>query len=285
MAAVRRSGSTAAVRRFLGIAALVAALAPAAATKATPSPRILNANSTSSNWAGYVASANGQSFTDVKGTWTQPTVTCTNQATYSSFWVGLGGAVGGSGLEQIGTSADCQNGSPVYSSWWEILPAASTPIPFAPAPGDSITGEVSVAGTSVTMTLTDTTSGATFSNTVTVATPDTSSADWIAEAPSMCTRTCSVLPLASFSTTAFSAASATLGTTTGPIAQAGFGSYSLDLRPHGGSSATTSPLGSDGASFTVAASAPVAVSAPAPTRHPVPRMPRITWWHPRHWRR
>jgi hypothetical protein len=29
----------------------------------------------------------------------------------------------------------------------------------------------------------------------------------------------------------------------------------------------------------------VAVSAPAPTRHPVPRTPRITWWHPRHWRR
>jgi hypothetical protein len=270
------------VNKLLGIAALVAALASAATTHAAPTPRLLNANSTSSNWAGYVASANGQSFTDVKGTWTQPTVTCTTQAAYASFWVGLGGSAGGSGLEQIGTSADCQHGSPEYSSWWEILPASSTPIPFTPAPGDSIAGEVSVAGTSVTMTLTDATSGATFSKTVTVAKPDTSSADWIAEAPSMCTRTCNVLPLASFSTTSFSAASATLGTTTGPISQAGFGSYSLDLRAHGGSSATTSPLGSDGASFTVTASPPLATSAPAPTRHPVPRMPRITWWNPRH---
>jgi Peptidase A4 family len=271
------------VRKILGIAALVAALAPAAAVKASPAPRLLNANATSSNWAGYVASASGQSFTDVKGTWTQPTLTCTSTAAYSSFWVGLGGASGGSGLEQIGTSADCQTGAPAYSSWWEILPATSTPIPFTPAPGDSIAGEVSVAGTSVTMTLTDTTSGATFSKTVTVATPDTSSADWIAEAPSMCTRTCSVLPLASFGTTSFSAASATLGTTAGPISQAGFGSYSLDLRSHGGASATTSALGTDGASFTV--TAVPAPAAPAPARRLVPKTPRVTWWRPRHWHR
>lgn len=278
------------MRKFLGIAALVAALAPAAA-HAAPTPRLVNANATSSNWSGYVASAAGQSFTDVKGTWTQPTVTCAGStASYSSFWVGLGGASGGTGLEQIGTSADCQNGAPVYSSWWEILPAASTPIPFTPAPGDSITGEVSVSGTNVTMTLTDATSGATFSKTVTVATPDTTSADWIAEAPSMCTRSCSVLPLANFGTTSFSAATATLGTTTGPISQTGFNSYALDLRSHNGASAATSALGADGASFTITAAAPATIpaSAPQPVRRVVPaapRTPRVTWWHPRHWRR
>jgi hypothetical protein len=272
------------VRNLAGFAALVAALVSAAGTSAAPAPLLLNANSTSSNWAGYVASASGQPFTDVKGTWTQPAANCRLQTTYSSFWVGLGGASGGSGLEQVGTSADCRNGSPVYTSWWEILPASSTPIPFTPAPGDSIAGEVSVSGTSVTMTLTDQTSGATFSKTVTVAKPDASSAEWIAEAPSMCTRTCSVLPLSSFGTASFSAASATLGATTGPISQPGFGSYSLDLRAHGGSAATTSPLGADGASFSVSASVPPATFAPAPTRHPLPPTPRITWWDSRHWR-
>ena len=276
------------MRKLLPIAALVAALAPAAAAQAATAPRLVHANSTSSNWSGYVASANGQAYSDVKGTWTQPTVTCTAATAYSSFWVGLGGAAGGTGLEQIGTSADCQNGAPVYSSWWEILPAASTPIPFTPAPGDSITGEVSVAGTSVTMTLTDTTSGATFTKTVTVATPDTTSADWIAEAPSMCTRSCSVLPLANFGTASFSAASATLGTVTGAISEPTFTSYALDLRGRSGASATTGALGADGASFTVTATAPTAAPAPAPQTVVVRRVaptPRTAWWRPRHGRR
>ena len=277
--------------RLLGIAALAAAVASTAAAGSAPAPRLVNTNSTSSNWSGYVASGAGQAFTDVKGTWTQPTVTCAPRSTaYSSFWVGLGGAAGGTGLEQIGTSADCQNGNPVYSSWWEILPATSTPIPFTPAPGDVIAGEVSVSGTSVTLALTDTTSGATFSKTVTVATPDTTSADWIAEAPSMCTRSCSVLPLANFGTIPFSAASATLGATTAAISEPTFGSYALDLRAHAGSAgATTSALGGDGASFTIAASAAPAPAPPASTpqtvRRVVPRTPPRVSWRPRHWRR
>ncbi|HVU76813.1 MAG TPA: G1 family glutamic endopeptidase [Gaiellaceae bacterium] len=258
------------MRPFLGIAALVAALALAPATTAT---RLYNANSTSSNWAGFVASASGKAFTDVKGSWVQPAVTCAARSTgYASFWVGLGGASGSShGLEQIGTSADCHNGVPSYTAWWEILPASSTVIPWSPTPGDAIAAEVRVSGTTVTMTLTDVTSGQTFTQNQTVSSPDTSSADWIAEAPQLCTKGCTTLPLSNFAPVAFSAASATLGSTTGPITAPGFGSYSLDLRPKvaGSASATTGPIGADGASFSVSsAAARTTVRKPAPKTPP-----------------
>jgi hypothetical protein len=271
------------VKKLLVTLAALAALAPAGAAQAASTARALHhANQTSTNWSGYVASGAGQSFSDVKGTWVQPTVTCTKPATgYSSFWVGIGGSAPSSaGLEQIGTSADCRDGTPVYSAWWEILPAASVAIPFTPAPGDSITGEVAITGTAVTLTLTDTTSGATFTNTVTVAAPDTTSADWIAEAPSQCTgRRCSVLPLAAFGTAVFSAGSATANGHTGTIGDTAWSSAPIDLHgAAGGASTTTGALGADLASFSVTAAAPASASRPAPA----PRSRRARSWHPRH---
>ena len=42
-------------------------------------------DSTSANWAGYVASGGG--YTSVSAAWTQPGVSCTSQTSYASFWV------------------------------------------------------------------------------------------------------------------------------------------------------------------------------------------------------
>ena len=50
-----------------------------------------NAAATSTNWAGYAAAGQPGQFTSVSSSWTQPTVTCSNQQTFSSFWVGLDG--------------------------------------------------------------------------------------------------------------------------------------------------------------------------------------------------
>src|SRR5262249_43337622 len=153
-----------------------------AATTANTTLRV-NANQTSSNWSGYIAT--GQSFTDVKGTWVQPTATCAARATNnSSFWVGLGGASSSSnGLEQIGTNSDCVTGTPRYSAWYELIPAGSVAIPLTISPGDTINAEVSVAGGQVTLTLADATTGQSFTKTVMLTTNlDTSSAEWIAEA-------------------------------------------------------------------------------------------------------
>ncbi len=285
------------MKKWIFAAAAVAALSPAgiaqAATTAHSTIARVNANQASSNWSGYVAS--GQSFSDVKGTWVQPAVTCAARATNdSSFWVGIGGATSSStGLEQIGTNSDCVSGTPKYAAWYELIPAPSIAIPMTISPGDTMNAEVTVAGTQVTLTLADATSGSTFTKTVTATSLDTSSAEWIAEAPAQCASSgtslsnCRVLPLASFGTAAFTNASAIANGQTGAISSTAWTNSAVDLRGTlGGASATTSALGADGASFTVTATAtPTTATTTPPTLKPTPpRAPVWLWWHPRHHR-
>jgi hypothetical protein len=255
----------------LAAAALAAALALAhAGSAAAAAP----ANTTSTNWSGYAVSGAGLSFSDVKGSWVAPAVTCGSTAAYSSFWVGLGGfAPGSNGLEQIGTSADCRNGRALYYAWYELIPAAAVPIDVAVFPGNTITAEVSAAGPIVTLSIANLTTGATFSKQVTLsANLDVSSAEWIAEAPSTCTSTatCRVLPLASFGTVAFSAASATATDHTGAIADALWAPTAIELRTTGSAGALPTALSADGASFAVATTAApvvkVVTSRPRPGR-------------------
>lgn len=283
------------MKKWFLAAAAVAALSPAgvaqAATTAHTTIHRVNANAASSNWSGYVASGSGQSFSDAKGTWVQPAVTCAARATNdSSFWVGIGGASSSSnGLEQIGTNADCASGTPKYSAWYELIPAPSVAIPLTISPGDTMNAEVSVNGSQVTLTLADATTGQSFTKTVTATSLDTSSAEWIAEAPAQCASNgaslsnCRVLPLANFGAVAFSNASATANGQTGVISDVAWTNSAVDLRGSlGGASATASALGADGASFTVTATAGMAV---APTTRPTPpRVPAWFWWHPRHQR-
>jgi hypothetical protein len=211
------------------------------------------AASTSTNWAGYVVSAPGAAFSDVKGTWVQPTATCTNANAASAFWIGLGGAAQSStGLEQIGSSADCQSGSPSYYGWYEILPAASVMLPVQISPGDTISAEVAATDTTFTFTLADVTTGETYSTTTTVANPAVDSAEWIAEAPSLCVSKCKILPLANFGSVGFSAASATANTHTGTISDALWTSDNVRLASRSVVQALPSSLSDDGASFSVA---------------------------------
>jgi peptidase A4-like protein len=178
----------------------------AAVLKHAP-PAFLIGHSNSLNWAGYSSfSANG-TFTDVKGSWTQPTATCTNKTTYSSFWVGLDG-YNSSSVEQLGTEADCSHGKPVYYAWWEMYPNPSNTIRgFTVTPGLSYTAEVKYNGNG-SFTLSISGGGQNFSTNQTLNNPSLSSAEWIAEAPSMCAGNCRVLPLTNFGTVNFSGSSA-----------------------------------------------------------------------------
>jgi hypothetical protein len=210
--------------------------------------------SVSSNWSGYSISAPGTSFTDVKWSWVQPAATCTaRKAAYSSFWVGLGGsAEGAQGLEQIGTSADCQaNGRTSTYAWYELIPAPAVVLPLTISPGDVITAEVSVTGATASFQLTDTTTGATYASQQPIVSLDLSSAEWIAEAPAQCGatlgKTCTVLPLADFGSVLFTSASATVNGYTGPISDPTWSSTSIAL----GSAAVPSTLSPDGTSFSV----------------------------------
>jgi len=158
---------------------------------------------TSTNWAGYVNT--GRTYTQSSATWTQPAVTCGTKATYSSFWVGIGGYTGSSNLDQTGVEADCSGGAAVYKAWWEVLPAAETVIPSITVhPGDTFNASVTGSLGNYTMTLTDVTTGASFSTTQSDPANKGVSAEVIAEATSLCTIfACQVQPLSNFGTVNF----------------------------------------------------------------------------------
>jgi hypothetical protein len=256
----------------LGLSTAAVAVAGAGVAAANTIP-----NQASSNWAGWVATAVARSasvahhFTNVAGSWVQPSATCTpHKRTFAAFWVGLGGYSRRPPhvLEQVGSEADCSaRGRIFYYAWYEFVPRP--PITIARlriTPGDSIRASVHVSSGNVTVALTDTTTGARFRRRVVMHSPppDTSAADWIAEAPSNCEGdNCRPLRLTNFGQVGFSSASATAigpaGRHTGPIndphwdygeivlSSSGKFHYSLNDKNY----ALPSSLSPDGAAFTV----------------------------------
>lgn len=221
-------------------------------------PAVAHANSvTSENWAGYAVHRNGVSFRSVTATWRQPAATCrTGTATYSAFWIGIGGYnLASDAIEQIGSELDCRAGaSESMSAWYELVPSPSHQIRMAISAGDLLAATVTVAGKRVTLTLADRTEHESFSKSVIDGTVDVSSAEWIAEAPSGCASACTTLPLTDFGSVRFSTASAeTTSGTTGSVSSPRWWSTKIVLRSSG--HATPSALADGGRAFIVATSA------------------------------
>jgi Peptidase A4 family len=209
-------------RRRRGVATLAVLVAVAGGATAAWAAEI--PGQVSSNWAGYVATtgsathALAKHFTSVSATWVQPTATCTpGSQTYSAFWVGLGGySERSKALEQIGSEADCSaSGQVSYYAWYEFVPAGPEPIHKVDvSPGDTISATVKVKGDRVVVSLanlTQATPAFTFvKRHMHSPTPDTSAAEWIAEAPSNCNNhnQCTPLPLTNFGSVTFSSADA-----------------------------------------------------------------------------
>src|SRR5579884_1141637 len=166
-------------------AAPAARTAPAATHQSEPRLLLHNAgrNSTSTNWSGYANT--GGRFTDVKGSWTQPSATCSaGQTAYSSFWVGIDGDTTNT-VEQTGTDADCSSGTPTYYAWYEMYPKFPVNLSYTVRPGDSITAEVSTNGSgSFTLTISDATQHWSYTTKQSSRKAKLGSAEWIAEAPS-----------------------------------------------------------------------------------------------------
>jgi Peptidase A4 family len=218
----------------IGLVALLAALAfPTAALAKRPRQQ------KSVNWAGYAVTAKA-SFTSASSQWVQPSATCDQPApTRSAFWVGLGGFKHGSrALEQIGTEADCTgNGARRTYAWYELVPAAPVKLKIKVRPGDLLTGKVTVDGDLVKLHLANLRTGASFTDTVSTASIDTSSAEWIAEAPSECMSPdqCQPLPLADFGEVQFTHARAsTAGGHVGTISDPAFSTTEVTLSGEGG---------------------------------------------------
>ncbi|HEY3748309.1 MAG TPA: G1 family glutamic endopeptidase [Pseudonocardiaceae bacterium] len=178
-----RSIAVAGVAAGIALAVLPAMASGAVATTNTANHVISHTKSVSqsSNWSGYAKTG---TFTTATGHWTVPTVSGTGRH-FSSQWVGIDG-FSNSNLIQTGTEADVVNGRATYDAWWEILPAAETVITtIAVHPGDSFTGTVAkVSGTTWKITLTNNTTGASFTSNKTYRGAGTS-AEWIEEATSV----------------------------------------------------------------------------------------------------
>jgi hypothetical protein len=251
-------------------AAVVTTLAASGGTASTTTRQFasnVGTGSVSSNWSGYAlqdVNAAGLQFTSVTGTWTVPVTKCTTGSTASAaFWVGLGGSSEtATGLEQTGTAADCSNGTARYYAWYEILPAAAIEVPLKVKPGDQITTSVNVNGTTTLVQIKNRTRKTSFTKALQVATPDLSSAEWVAEAPATCTSTgrCSVLPLANFGNVTFTRAAAIASAHPGTITDPTWAADAISLVPQSSgrfgvqssaAGATPGPLSADGRSFGV----------------------------------
>ncbi|MGO8951200.1 MAG: G1 family glutamic endopeptidase [Ktedonobacterales bacterium] len=170
-------------------------------------PRIrADGTAESTNWSAYAVTGANGAYTSVSGSWVEPTVTCSRRQTaYSSFWVGLDGYNSDS-VEQLGTDSDCSRGTPKYYGWWEMYPNPSEELSTSTYPvsaGDTLTASVTFSGSSSYTLYMHSSRGWTFTTTQS-GSFDRSSAEWIAEAPSSCSSTCTVLPLADFGTVNFS---------------------------------------------------------------------------------
>jgi hypothetical protein len=236
----------------LALAATLVGAAPASA--ATEQVQ----ETASGNWAGYVVSPNnGTNFSSVAASWVEPSASCSTASgeTHAAFWVGLGGSSGQSeALEQVGTEVDCSaTGQVSHFAWYELVPSAPVQMNVAISAGDHISARVTVNGSNVTVSLSDTTTGQSATRTLQTSNPDTSSAEWIAESPSACTaslQSCQPLTLSDFGRVTFTNASATAGGHTGSISDSAWTPSAVALTSQDGTGAQPSGS-SDGSSFSV----------------------------------
>jgi Peptidase A4 family len=170
----------------LGALALVGGSHTGAAAAVTHQTRIPAGHAStagwlSGNWSGYAMSGASGAFHSITGKWTVTKVGATSGATYSSSWIGIDGFAN-SDLIQTGTEADYYGGSAHYDAWWEILPAPETMITSMTVhPGDHMSASIT-KGTTWKITITDTTTGQSFTTNQVYAGPG-ASAEWIEEAP------------------------------------------------------------------------------------------------------
>jgi hypothetical protein len=224
-------------------------------------PRSGNGVSNSLNWAGYAVT--GTTVTSVAGSWVEPTANCpVSKVEQAAFWIGIDGfAASDPTVQQIGTDSDCTKKvrkvpfGPSYYAWFEMYPAGLVVLPtgsYPVSPGDVMSATINVVGTSYVLDMTD--SGRwSFSTTQAAGstTPLNSSAEWITEAPTLCTNgKCNVVPLADFGSVPFSGSTVNGSAINSP----GFTDNTITMtKTLKGKTvkASTSALDSTGHSFTV----------------------------------
>lgn len=204
-----------------------------------PLKRLFNDNSL--NWSGYYVT-NTAGYSSASSSWTVPSVS-TSSSGYSSAWIGIGGVSGTGNLIQTGTDQDCTTGTTTagelkyhgleakpttngkggggpgggssckatYYAWYEAYPAPEVKISnFNVSPGNVITASVQQVSGGWSTTITNVSTGQTFTATISNFNPDVTTAEAITERPSLCSvASCKLTNLANFGHMQFADASAT----------------------------------------------------------------------------
>jgi hypothetical protein len=168
-------------------------------------------------------------------------------------------------VEQIGTSQDVVNGTPVYQVWWEMYSSGlqqpeQVISSMTIQPGDSISASVQYLSSGAhagdfELSITDNSrpndSFTTYQSSAQTQSPvsERSSAEWIVEAPSLGNN---IADLANFGSATFKNASATINGVSGPINDSAWQSQAINMATGRGTlEDTTSVLTNSGTSFIV----------------------------------
>ena len=241
----------------VALAAGILAVAGAPAYAAGPISgrhKTSHANSASTNWSGYAAY--DSTFSHVQGDWTVPTADCSavkgKQVTIATAFVGIDGFLS-STVEQSGTDTDCIGKTPFYVAWYEFYPDRAIFLDqsdYPVDPGDHMHAEVSVSGTTATLTLQNVTQSWTLTPAPSQSSSsfDFSSAEWVLEAPAK--------KLADFGSIGFTDAEATGDGHTGPISDFTHDRITMVSRNGRIVRATPSDLSNGGRAFSVTFNSP-----------------------------
>jgi hypothetical protein len=154
------AGSARRAKKVAGVlasCALVAVGARSVAGHEAPAPRTsigmaqsTSWNSTSDNWSGYAETTaqTGQRYTQASAEWIVPSVSPMTSGGASpgcaALWTGIGGATS-KDLIQLGTDSCANSTQTGYFAWYEILPAAGTPIQTLQVqPGDKVAASLNL---------------------------------------------------------------------------------------------------------------------------------------------
>jgi hypothetical protein len=210
-----------------------------------------------------VAAVRKTGVTCVEGSWIEPSVTCPRTGHRAvAIWIGIDGfsasALGipsTNVLVQVGTQANCDNGTPSHDLWREILPAEKNEVPVAGLvrAGDHISARISYANGRFTLTIFDAESLVSYSHTAAAPGAPRKSAEWIVEAPALdCPGTCKPVALPRFSTVTFTGARATIAGQRAAINNDSWTNVKLRMIRSGMVRTSTSKLLSSGTSFRIA---------------------------------
>ncbi len=161
----------------------------------------------------------------------QPAANAAGQLSDCVVWVGIDGfSDRHRGADRH--AVDNQNGMTSYHAWYEMYPAGMVEIPRPPADqalGTAITASVqyNVAGHpgEFQLSLTDSTTGKSYTVYESEPSATMTSAEWIVEAPT----SGSILPLPSFGREPFTSATATIDATSGPIDDSAWQAAQINL--------------------------------------------------------